>query len=1074
MSTSPSAIKHPLLPDDIAAIAILENDFSLLALCEDASLFILRKARNGVPQRVLTTGTLPFCMVTLADGSSLYPTAIHADGDSVKVFFPGGSAVIRLENRDGYFRFTADELNVGDAASFTFVQLPVNITKYVGDMAGLISDDDSGVCLRSLSVGAGFSYTKNNGASIVAVTADTPDKVGLTGHSAALLAALRDDLIPILRRVTMDEDVPLSYNGGAWAQDSPDARGSYLFANFSANLTDDWIDVAERGGFTYIHLHAWWKTLGHYDINSGFYPGGLPQMKEVADKIHAAGLKVGIHTLTACIEPTDSWVTPIPSPYLIPVKTYTLARPLTENDTVMYVNELPIPSHELVWSYSCNGNAFRVGTELIQYTDILRTKPYAFLNCTRGAFGTKPQPHDNGDFADYLQQRYISFYPQPDSPLADQLADCIAHVFKFCNVDMLYFDGSEGMRSRYGIDVMRHKIFRRIQPATCEASNWNHNNWWFHTRLGAWDHPVWFMREFHDEHVKEQITYKTANLLESQMGWWAPRGAVPGHARGHFMDETEYFACKNLSIDSPMSIQGVDASRQPPNGRLPEMLTLIGWYERLRLARYFDEETINAIKPFGRDFRLRPATDGSWSFREAGFLPHKADAAYPESLAWSVKSDADTQPLHARIELLYTTPAHDDKSLIQLADFSKTAFTTDSSDATSLKTDPITDERPALLLTATNAGDAPQDSWAAARISFPHPYTSIGQCQAVGLWVRGDASGAILDIQVTSPRQFSGAISDHLVTLDFTGWRFIHLLFPERDSVKVPQVGLQSRARSMVDTEHIERVSVILRNLPKGTAASAAIGPIMAMPITKSHFTNISLTLNDTTITMPDACSGDYFELEAEDGCALFNERGTLVQRFSPDKYPALNNAVNKLAFSASTDDNNPPRAQIVLKPLGKPFGKQAAAPDWSKLNRDFDMPRSFTKCDGIDNAWLSFIRPVNNPPYLDFSLDINELKPDNDSDSTCAINPTLTVNDTSVTFKLTLKAGDRLICNHDGKWHVTTPDGNTRLTGALPSPLPALITGIANRLSLAFEAIHAKAFLITAKSAKRYDAPYV
>ena len=36
------------------------------------------------------------------------------------------------------------------------------------------------------------------------------------------------------------------------------------------------------------------------------------------------------------------------------------------------------------------------------------------------------------------------------------------------------------------------------------------------------------------------------------------------------------------------------------------------------------------------------------------------------------------------------------------------------------------------------------------------------------MWVKGDGSGALLNLQVGCPREFMGAFSDHYVTLDFT------------------------------------------------------------------------------------------------------------------------------------------------------------------------------------------------------------------------------------------------------------------------------------------------------------------
>ena len=57
-------------------------------------------------------------------------------------------------------------------------------------------------------------------------------------------------------------------------------------------------------------------------------------------KVHAAGLKAGMHTLTGCIQPNDPWVTPVPDTRLAADR-YTLAADMDENDTILTVEKPP-------------------------------------------------------------------------------------------------------------------------------------------------------------------------------------------------------------------------------------------------------------------------------------------------------------------------------------------------------------------------------------------------------------------------------------------------------------------------------------------------------------------------------------------------------------------------------------------------------------------------------------------------------------------------------------------------------------------------------------------------------------
>ncbi len=109
-------------------------------------------------------------------------------------------------------------------------------------------------------------------------------------------------------------------------------------------------------------------------------------------------------------------------------------------------------------------------------------------------------------------------------------------------------------------------------------------------------------KRFHDLHLASAAKYRDSDLLEPQMGWWAPRQPTP-QARGHFLDEMEYFGAKNLGLDSAMSVQGVNVSRQPLGCHLEKQFTVLGWYEQLRLARYFDPQTVARVAVPGDEVR---------------------------------------------------------------------------------------------------------------------------------------------------------------------------------------------------------------------------------------------------------------------------------------------------------------------------------------------------------------------------------------------------------------------------------------------------------------------------------------
>ena len=407
------------------------------------------------------------------------------------------------------------------ARTLAFARVTPSCAKWKGGFANAWSDEQSAVAVRAAELAGEPSFR----GGVLAVWVDA---ARAKGQRALLAAGPRDGFRTQLREMTKAAGVPQSDCGGAWSMGSEQARRSYVFASIQDGDIDYWIDLARRSGFSIIHIndYSWSGLLGPYPINPKAFPGGIDEMKRAADRVHAAGLQMGIHSLTGCINPRADWIHPVCDTNLVADYVYTLARPLAPDATELVVEELPGPKHSTVFTYSSNGNVLQIGGELMQYTGIRREKPYAFTGLTRGAFkttkfaGTIPA----GTRVAYLHQRYIAFYPNPDSPLAEKLASRLAEVYNFCGLDDFYFDGSEGMGTRYGIDAMRHKIFAKFarnngHSASVEASCGGANNWWFQTRMATVDHPVWGAKRFHDWHITWAVDQgRNANFLEPQMG----------------------------------------------------------------------------------------------------------------------------------------------------------------------------------------------------------------------------------------------------------------------------------------------------------------------------------------------------------------------------------------------------------------------------------------------------------------------------------------------------------------------------------------------------------------------------
>ena len=84
----------------------------------------------------------------------------------------------------------------------------------------------------------------------------------------------------------------------------------------------------------------------------------------------------------------------------------------------------------------------RIGDELVTYESVNAS---GLVGCTRGALGSKAAAHTSSDQAEHLAQMYDMVMPRPGSALLEEISSRLAHVYNHAELDMVYFDGAEGL-----------------------------------------------------------------------------------------------------------------------------------------------------------------------------------------------------------------------------------------------------------------------------------------------------------------------------------------------------------------------------------------------------------------------------------------------------------------------------------------------------------------------------------------------------------------------------------------------------------------------------------------------------
>lgn len=524
----------------------------------------------------------------------------HRGGDRYAwVFGEGhGEAVMRIVPFDGGWTFDCEKIVSDDIREFEFFRLLPTCNRYDGLLSNTLSDDESFVMVRPYDVklSAGRLWVTDKGIH------------GLGRWCAGLAAGRREDCRPAWKAMTLVSGAPYTEAGGAWSADSPLATSSYLFVfgPIDTAKAEDYMELARRGGTKTLHFN--WPT----------FTEGPDGCQRIVDLWHANGFYTSMHTFTGAIGPGDAYITPSCTDDLFINCSYTLARPFNAGDTVLYVNERPADDHACDWGY-CKGNALKIGHELLQYTGVVREKPYCFTNVTHGAFQTtKVASYPTGTRVDYPQTRYMHFYPNPDRPIADVIAERVARPIRETGIDQVFLDASEGPMNEYAADVMRRKVIERIalgkRPTVVEASDYTPHSGWFHSRVGTEDPPLGDRLNYVDGHVRRSIgAARISNFMALQMGWWC---LAPHLEKRPFqpMYESEYFICKCAANDAPMSIEGMSLpDPRPMDLEVVRQLTVFGWWERARVAKAFAPGVQEMMKKPGEHWQLRQDAKGVWN-----------------------------------------------------------------------------------------------------------------------------------------------------------------------------------------------------------------------------------------------------------------------------------------------------------------------------------------------------------------------------------------------------------------------------------------------------------------------------
>ena len=518
---------------------------------------------------------------------------------------------------DDYLAFTLEAFNLTEpygidmteppVSEMWFLRLPVREREHWGDWLNVVWDDTVAVNVLAADPYANADSEEAGDGGRILQAGSSAD-VRLTGVTAALIVCARDELLDTVAQV--EEDYGLPRGVASRRQDLYNAS-YYSTSTVNPGNVEEQIACARLGGFRLMKIDysaflesRGYRLIGNYDVYRPEYPNGKADLAAVLARIKQAGITPGCHFLHSHIGRESRYVTPVPDHRLNLLRIFTLARPLGETDTTIYVEQNPMLSPR-----AAKRRVLKIGAELIAYEDYDTTPPYAFRGCTRGIDGTTPHAHPQGllcGVLDVSEFGATSVYIDQNSDLQDEVAKGIADIWS-AGFEFFYFDGSEGVNPPFWHHVAnaQHRVFSRLQPAPlfAEGAAKTHFSWHMLTGGNAFD--VFSPERLKEETIRHPIREAPRmrdNFTRLNFGWLGYR--LPDQATiGTQPDQLEFVTSKAAAWDCPVSIHA-DPGVMARHPRTADNFEVLRRWEEVRARRWLTEEQKRMLRDPRREFIL--------------------------------------------------------------------------------------------------------------------------------------------------------------------------------------------------------------------------------------------------------------------------------------------------------------------------------------------------------------------------------------------------------------------------------------------------------------------------------------
>ncbi|MBV8251374.1 MAG: hypothetical protein JO154_02105 [Chitinophaga sp.] len=577
----------------------------------------------------------------------------------------GVAAKVKVQRNDNYLRFELIQLTPQDKVDLVlWGPYPITIADTIGEVVGVVRSKEFAIGIQALNVKTlgGYpnaesdiepSYDVFEGGNKVDVKEDDlhkqlfrgdvarPTEYGAAlqaycrnrskdriienwGHAAYLAPAFKDggvvgskialfgvanaDVLPTISQIEQREGLPHPVLDGEWGKQSIHASESYLIMNFGVNNLKEAIAVTKQAGLRYLYHGDPFDSWGQFKLHSNEFPQNWASMKECVETAKAAGVRLGVHTLSNFITTNDAYVTPMADPRLAKVGYSRLSEAIDAN-----TKDIGIEDPVFFNQFQNNSlKSVAIGNEIIRYGSVSTSAPWKLLDCQRGAFGTKATPHVQhdsiGKLMDHPYKVFLTNYA-----LQEEMSKTIARLFNETGLMQISFDGLEGCFStgmgQYAKQLFTKTWYDNLKPelkgkVINDASTPTHYFWHIYTRMN-WGEP-WYagFRESQLQLRLKNQQFFRRNLMPSMLGWFSLKPETT-------LEDIEWMLTLGAGYNAGFGLSTSLETLQK-HGMKNEVLALIKTWEQARMKNIFSEDQKAQMRSLQHEFHLTMTSENEY------------------------------------------------------------------------------------------------------------------------------------------------------------------------------------------------------------------------------------------------------------------------------------------------------------------------------------------------------------------------------------------------------------------------------------------------------------------------------